>query len=721
VCGQTISVAPGSTATFTVRASDAQSAVELNATGVPATAILTPGLPSSGNPASTTFQWTPTIGDLGQHVVTFTATDQCAPTLCAITIDVSSEVCDDGADNDGDLLADCADPDCDDVACDDGAFCTINDSCRMGACGGDPNPCDDGNACTADTCSGAACANPPKTAGTSCDDDGDACTVDQCNGAGACVPQSVVSCPGPTACDGGQSCNPASGLCEDDPDTAAGTSCADTDGNVCTAAGCNGAGGCNQSYALSAAGTSCADTDGNVCTAAGCNGAGGCNQSYALSAAGTSCPDTDGSACTTAACNGAGVCNQSHSVVSCVGPTACDGGQSCNPGSGQCEPAPDPAAGTPCADTDGAPCTSAACNGTGTCDQNFTLRPAETPCEADGNLCTADRCDGAGTCTVGAAVTCQSADGQCEGGEACNPATGGCEPLPDAPAGTPCDDGRRCLINESCDGFGKCQLADLAPECLGGFKCYKTVQINPPFGKLSVSLVDTFITTDAEVRKPRRVCNPADIADDGFVGDPTAHMMCYRIKVRRFAERHVIAEDRFGQQTLAVNTTDTLCLPAEMALCQGPGGQCDDPAPSALEINHLKCYSVYELKACLGGFDDGVPCIDDSECESAVCTRKEFESRELSVVDGFETKATIVRRPKMLCTPVEKNGEPDSVVDSEKNLLCYKIKDVRGQRRFERQFFQTVDQFGEIDPLRAIRGSGLKASLLCVSAFIRPL
>ncbi len=895
VCGQTVSVAPGNTATFTVRASDAESAVELNATGVPGTATLTPGLPSSGNPVSTTFQWTPTMGDLGQHVVTFTATDQCTPTLCDITIDVSLEDCDDGADNDGDLLADCADPDCDGVACNDGAFCTINDSCRMGGCGGDPNPCDDGNACTTDTCSAGACANPPKASGTSCDDDGDACTVDRCNGAGACVQQSVVSCPGPAACDGGQSCNPATGLCQNDPDPPAGTPCTDNDGNVCTIAGCNGAGSCNQSQAFQppstpceadgslctndrcngagscalvstvscppavppceageacnpgtglcapladapagtscnadgnlctvdrcngtggcvfasnvacqpasppceagatcnpgtgvcvplpdapngtvceadgslctndrcngtgscvfsssvtcqpasppceggaacnpatgscqpqadgSAGTPCADTDGNTCTTAACNGTGTCNQTHALSPAGTSCPDSDGTVCTTAACNGAGGCNQSHSVVSCPGATACAGGQTCNPGSGQCESAPDPAAGTPCADTDGAPCTSAACDGAGACDQSFTLRPADSPCEEDGNLCTTDRCDGAGTCTVGAAVVCQSADGQCDGGEACNPATGGCDPLPDAPVGTPCDDGRRCLINETCDGFGECRLADLSPECLGGFKCYKTVQINPSFGKLTVDLVDTFVTTNADVKKPRRVCNPTNIGGEGFAGDSTAHMMCYRIKEPRFTATPIIAEDRFGQQTLAVNTTESLCLPAEMAQCDGVGGQCDDPTPSDLEINHLKCYTVYELKSCLGGFNDGVPCIDDSECESGVCSVKEFDPVELSVVDAFETKATRIRRPKMLCTPVEKNAEPDSVVDPDKNLLCYKIKDVRGQPKFQREFFQTVDQFGEIDPLRAVRGGGLKASLLCVSAFIRPL
>jgi hypothetical protein len=44
---------------------------------VPAGASLTPPLPQIGNPAGTTFNWTPTAADPGDHVITFTATDRC--------------------------------------------------------------------------------------------------------------------------------------------------------------------------------------------------------------------------------------------------------------------------------------------------------------------------------------------------------------------------------------------------------------------------------------------------------------------------------------------------------------------------------------------------------------------------------------------------------------------------------------------------------------------
>jgi hypothetical protein len=46
------------------------------------------------------------------------------------------EVCSDGVDNDGDGLADCADPDCEAQACDDGDRCTAGDVCAAGSCAG---------------------------------------------------------------------------------------------------------------------------------------------------------------------------------------------------------------------------------------------------------------------------------------------------------------------------------------------------------------------------------------------------------------------------------------------------------------------------------------------------------------------------------------------------------------------------------------------------------
>ena len=52
---------------------------------------MTPTLPTTGNPVTSTFNWTPTAAQTGSHVVTFTATDDTGlQELCSLTIQVTS-------------------------------------------------------------------------------------------------------------------------------------------------------------------------------------------------------------------------------------------------------------------------------------------------------------------------------------------------------------------------------------------------------------------------------------------------------------------------------------------------------------------------------------------------------------------------------------------------------------------------------------------------------
>lgn len=100
------------------------------------------------------------------------------------------EDCHDTADNDLDLLADCADPDCAGEPCDDGEACTYDDRCDPGpgTCQGTTLTCES-TPCMLRGCTGGpACAETPVEANSPCPDDGDPCTVDRCDGAGACVP-----------------------------------------------------------------------------------------------------------------------------------------------------------------------------------------------------------------------------------------------------------------------------------------------------------------------------------------------------------------------------------------------------------------------------------------------------------------------------------------------------------------------------------------------------
>jgi hypothetical protein len=74
----TLVVAPGSTLTFDVVATDADAAalVTLNTSGLPAGASVSPALDAVlPAPAASTFSWSPALADVGTYVITFAATD----------------------------------------------------------------------------------------------------------------------------------------------------------------------------------------------------------------------------------------------------------------------------------------------------------------------------------------------------------------------------------------------------------------------------------------------------------------------------------------------------------------------------------------------------------------------------------------------------------------------------------------------------------------------
>jgi hypothetical protein len=138
--------------------------------------------------------------------------------------------------------------------------------------------CDDGNACTTDSCVDAQCARPPVPNGTACSD-GNACTrTDSCQG-GACVGTNPVVCSASDQCHVAGVCNKATAVCSN-PTSAEGTTC--NDGN-----------GCTQTYRCLAG--ACVGGNPIVCAATDCQVAATC------SAATGTCPaptaEADGSSC----------------------------------------------------------------------------------------------------------------------------------------------------------------------------------------------------------------------------------------------------------------------------------------------------------------------------------------------------------------------------------------------------------------------------------------
>jgi len=92
------------------------------------------------------------------------------------------------------------------VTCDDGNACTTDSCDPAEGCTTEPVTCDDGNACTTDSCDPATgCTTEPVTC-----DDGDACTTDSCDPATGCTTE-------PVTCDDNDACTTDScvdGECE---------------------------------------------------------------------------------------------------------------------------------------------------------------------------------------------------------------------------------------------------------------------------------------------------------------------------------------------------------------------------------------------------------------------------------------------------------------------------------------------------------------------------
>ncbi len=141
--------------------------------------------------------------------------------------------------------------------CDDGAYCNGTEQCTNGVCtGGTPVVCDDGVACTADSCNEAtdSCVSTPNSG--LCDD-GVACNGTETCSATGCQAGTPLDCNDNNACTA-DSCNLTLG-CQNTPITC-------NDGNECTTDSCNPASGCAYENNTN----SCTD-DGNTCTSDVCS------------------------------------------------------------------------------------------------------------------------------------------------------------------------------------------------------------------------------------------------------------------------------------------------------------------------------------------------------------------------------------------------------------------------------------------------------------------
>ena len=380
------------------------------------------------------------------------------------------------------------------ASCDDGQYCSVNDTCAAGVCGGAPRDCSEqDDECNLGTCNDTsdACEKSAANEGGACTDDGNVCTADKCQAGGCAHPPNTSACDDGEACTFGDSC--AAGDC-------AGKEYVCDDGLVCTTDACDGDGDCTVAPvdgwcviegACLAAGAgnpenACQSCQPGVSTSAwsavtdgaACDDGGPCTKADACAAGvcvGAAYVCDDGLSCTENVCDGAGGCSYPVDGTSCLVQGACVGAgtvnsanncQECNPGVSQTNWA-NKADGAGCNDDNA--CTKADSCSAGDCaGEAFEC--------SDGVACTDDVCDGGGGCQNPILDEWCLIDGQCvaDGASAdgdpcqiCAAATAQTA-WSAADDGTTCDDGGACTKDDACSA-GACSGA--AYECTDGFAC----------------------------------------------------------------------------------------------------------------------------------------------------------------------------------------------------------------------------------------------------------
>jgi MYXO-CTERM domain-containing protein len=309
------------------------------------------------------------------------------------------------------------------TSCSDGNACNGAETCSAGSCKTTAAlTCDDANPCTLDTCVPASGCSHTAKAGKSCEDGSPCTTGDTCNANGSCSGSALTCEPPPSKCvDSSTSRAFTAGYCDE------GGGCAYTEKDTACAFGCSEATGlCSGDPCAE---VSCKAPPGQCYVDVGeCSG-GTC--AYAAKPKGAGCDDGD--PCTTSdGCNG-GACSGV--------PVACN-----TPPAPQCLDG-----GTSRRFTAAGVCTK------GTCDYEPRDELCANGCDDATGLCKGDSCAG---------VVCNTPPSACHLSQgSCNAGTCGYELKR---AGSPCDDGDACTTDDVCNGQGSCDGAPLLACGAGG-------------------------------------------------------------------------------------------------------------------------------------------------------------------------------------------------------------------------------------------------------------
>jgi hypothetical protein len=397
--------------------------------------------------------------------------------------------------------------------CDDGIDCTL-DFCvdaplnMGGGCQNVPqnNLCNDGINCTVDTCQAllpmdGGCVFTPDNAACPPAPPGSECIESVCSDFAGCVLLFQDSlCSNAITCDGLETCNNQTGLCEDAPDL----DCEDN--NECTICECVEPTGCICNPVMQ--GTSCVNIT-NLCYTDG-----QCIGSVCVGTTPTDCSAYD-TLC------GQGICNSTSGAcftelfpadTPCDDVTVCNGRELCDV-VGICQP------GVPLDCANPNQCIITSCHPVDGCQEQQSVGPC-----SNGDPCiTGELCDGQGNCVGGISTDCSFLDQQCMIGQ-CNPFTGVCGLVP-GNEGSPCDDGSTCAIREECQA-GLCVAMETL-DCDDRNPCTVDSCVEPT-GCLNVVVSDGTPCDDPNLCNGDRFCT-AGTCDPGTPVDcPLSPDICIR-------------------------------------------------------------------------------------------------------------------------------------------------------------------------------------------------
>ena len=159
---------------------------------------------------------------------------------------------------------------------------------------------------------------------------------------------------------------------------------------------------------------------------------------------------------------------------------------------------------------------------------------------------------------------------------------------------------------------------------------------------------------------------------------------------RHVRQTNIKVENQFGTIFVDTRRPNRLLVPSAKSLI----GPVDPPDPAS--IDHFKCYRVRTRRR-ICEEDPTVRCRRDADCDTGTCNLGFPKGITVTVDDQFDDTPKVfkVKRPRRLCTPVNKNGE--GIIDPETHLMCYKVRRAKGEPRHQRvRGIRVNNQFGPL-------------------------